>query len=322
VKEDKEPLSLVLLPIALYTSFVFGINNSGLSTGSLLASGFSYRKGIAVTGMGFVAGALLEGWKMGGTLTGLTGLQGAVLPVLFTTLIITSIVFSIFSFLGMPISLVNILVGSYVGAGLAMNVFVNYAYLNIIVLSWVTLPVLAAFATIACYRITIKLLANMSPVGVGRFHLIAMPVIVFYTAYSLGANNIGLLHNLTLHDTQLIEILLLIFLPVASFFGVMKSGRTSRFVSEGIVGHSPTTVFSSLLVGAVLVWLFTQAAIPVSLSQLLIGGLVGVNLYRKPRVYNKDALLKLVAAWVGATVISFFTALALHGILVSAGGGI
>ena len=322
MKEDKEPLSLVLLPIALYTSFVFGINNSGLSTGSLLASGFSYRKGIAVTGMGFVAGALLEGWKMGGTLTGLTGLQGAVLPVLFTTLIITSVVFSIFSFLGMPISLVNILVGSYVGAGLAMNVFVNYAYLNIIALSWITLPVLAALATIACYRITVRLLANMSPVGVGRFHLIAMPVIVFYTAYSLGANNIGLLHNLTLHDTQLIEILLLIFLPVASFFGVMKSGRTSRFVSEGIVGHSPTTVFSSLLVGAVLVWLFTQAAIPVSLSQLLIGGLVGVNLYRKPRVYNKDALLKLVAAWVGATVISFFTALALHGILVSAGGGI
>lgn len=316
MKEDKEPLSLALLPIALYTSFVFGINNSGLSTGSLLASGFSYRKGIAVTGMGFVAGALLEGWKMGGTLTGLTGLQGAALSVLFTTLIITSIVFSIFSFLGIPISLVNILVGSYVGAGLAMNVFVNYAYLNIIVLSWVTLPVLAAFATIACYRITIKLLANMSPVGVGRFHLIAMPVIVFYTAYSLGANNIGLLHNLTLHDTQLIEILLLIFLPVASFFGVMKSGRTSRFVSEGIVGHSPTTVFSSLLVGAVLVWLFTQAAIPVSLSQLLIGGLVGVNLYRKPRVYNKDALLKLIAAWVGVTVISFFAALALHGILV------
>jgi len=309
---------ILLLPIALYTSFVFGINNSGLSTGSLLASGFSYRKGIAVTGMGFVAGALLEGWKMEGTLTGLTG-QGATLTlsILLTTLIITGIVFSIFSFLGMPISLVNILVGSYVGAGMAIETFVNYAYLNIIVLSWITLPVLAALATIACYRVTVRLLANMSPVGVGRFHLIAMPVIVFYTAYSLGANNIGLLHNFTLHETQLMEILFLVFLPVASFFGVMKSGRTSRFVSEGIVGHSPTTVFSSLLVGAVFVWIFTQAAIPVSLSQLLIGGLVGVNLYRKPKVYNKDALLKLIVAWVGTTIISFFAALALHGTLVS-----
>lgn len=309
-------MSLALVPIALYTSFVFGINNSGLSTGSLLASGFSYRKGIAITGIGFVIGALLEGWKMGDTLTGLTGFQGATLSVLFTTLIITSIVFSIFSFLGLPISLVNILVGSYAGAAMAMNVFVNYAYLDIIILSWIFLPFLAAVATIACYRITIRFLANVSPVGVGRFHLIAMPVIVFYTAYSLGANNIGLLHNLTPHGTQLIEILLLVFLPIASFFGVMKSGRTSRFVSEGIVGHSPTTVFSSLLVSAVLVWLFTQAAIPVSLSQLLIGGLVGVNLYRKPRVYNKDALLKLVGAWIGVTMISFFAALALHKMLI------
>jgi len=305
-------MSLALLPIAIYTSFVFGINNSGLSTGSLLASGFSYRRGIALTGTGFVAGALLEGWKMGNTLTGLTGLHVATLSVLFTTLIITSILFSVFSFLGLPISLVNILVGSYVGASLAMHTFVNYAYLNIILLSWVALPVLAALATIACYKITVRLLANMSPVGVGRFHLIAMPIVVFYTAYSLGANNIGLLHNLTLHDTQLSEILLLIFLPVASFFGVMKSGRTSRFVSEGIVGHSPTTIFSSLLVGAVSVWVFTQAAVPVSLSQLLIGGLVGVNLYRKPRVYNRHALLVLVLSWIGVTVMGFFAAFALQ----------
>ncbi len=308
-------MSLALLPIALYTSFVFGINNSGLSTGSLLASGFSYRKGIAVTGIGFVAGALLEGWKMGSTLTGLTGLQVATLSVLFTTLIITGILFSIFSFLGLPISLVNILVGSYVGASLATNASVNYAYLNIILLSWVVLPVLAAIATIACYRITIRLLASMSPVGVGRFHLIAMPVVVFYTAYSLGANNIGLLHNLTLHGTQLIEVLLLLFLPIASFLGVMKSGRTSRFVSEGIVGHSPTTVFSSLLVGAILVWVFTQAAVPVSLSQLLIGGLVGVNLYRKPRVYNRHALFVLVSSWIGVTAMSFFAAFALQGMI-------
>jgi PiT family inorganic phosphate transporter len=265
--------------------------------------------------MGFVAGALLEGEKMQSTLAGLTG-QGVISSVLLTTLIITAILFSIFSFLGMPISLVNILIGSYVGAGLAMNIFVNYTYLSIIVLSWVALPLLAALATIACYKVIVRLLANMSPVGVGRFHLIAMPVIVFYTAYSLGANNIGLLHNLTLHETQLVEILPLLFLPVASFFGVMKSGNTSRFVSEGVVGHSPTTVFSSLLVGAVLVWLLTQASIPVSLSQLLIGGLVGVNLYRKPRVYKRDALLKLIAVWVGITVISFFAAFAFQATLI------
>lgn len=304
-------MSLALLPIALYTSFVFGISNSGLSTGSLLASGFPYRKAIAVTGMGFVAGAMLEGWKMNNTLTGLTG-QGNALSILFTTLLITAIVFSIFSFLGMPMSLVNILIGSYVGASLAMNVSVNYAYLDIIVLSWVALPVLAALATIICYRIIVRLLVNMSPVGVGRFHLAAMPVIVFYTAYSLGANNIGLLHNLTLHDPPILGMLLLVLLPIASFFGVMKSVSTSRFVSEGIVGHSPTTVFSSLLVGAILVWLFTQIAIPVSLSQLLLGGLVGVNLYRKPNVYNKRALLVLLSSWVGVPILSFLVAFAFH----------
>lgn len=306
----------MLLPIALYTSFMFGVNNSGLSTGSLLASGFSFRKGIAITGTGFLVGALLEGWKMKSTIASLAGLESATLSVLLTTLIITSILFSIFSFWGMPISLVNILVGSYVGAGLAAGYSMNYAYLNMILFSWVALPLVAAIATVGCYSITVRLLARMSPIGVGRFYLVAMPAIVFYTAYSLGANNIGILHSSVLHGSQLIEILLLVLLPIASFFGVMKGGRTSRFVSEGVVGHSQTTVFSSLLVGAVLVWLFTQIAIPVSLSQLLLGGLVGVNLFRKPKVYNRDALVKLVVLWVGVTVLSFVAALALQRFLV------
>jgi PiT family inorganic phosphate transporter len=295
---------------------MFGVNNSGLSTGSLLASGFSFRKGIAVTGAGFLVGALLEGWKMKSTIVSLAGLESATLSVLLTTLIITSILFSVFSFWGMPISLVNILVGSYVGAGLAAGYSVNYAYLNMIMLSWVALPVVAAVATVGCYGMTVRLLARMSPVGVGRFYLLAMPVIVFYTAYSLGANNIGMLHSSVLHHSQLLEILLLVLLPIASFFGVMKSGKTSRFVSEGVVGQSPTTVFSSLFVGAVLVWLFTQVAIPVSLSQLLIGGLVGVNLFRKPKVYNRDALIKLIVVWMGVTALSFLTALSLQRFLV------
>jgi phosphate/sulfate permease len=300
----------ILLPVALYVSFVFGMNNSGLSTGSLLASGFSYRKGTAITGVGFVAGALLEGWKMALTPSTLAGAS----QVLFVTLLITAIVFSIFSFLGMPVSLVNILIGSYVGASMAISAPVNYPYLNSIVLSWLALPVIASLGTIICYKLVVRSLANISPVGIGRFHLVAMPLIVFYTAYSLGANNIGLLHNFILHGN--LEVLMLVALPAASFFGVMKSAKTSRFVSEGIVGHSPATVFSSLAVGAILVWIFTQLAIPVSLSQLLIAGLVGVNLYRKPAVYNKRGLFILLAAWIGVAVLSFLAAFALQVLLI------
>jgi len=306
--------SILLIPIALYTSFVFGINNSGLSTGSLLASGFSYKKGIALTGVGFVAGALLEGWKMGGTFHSLT--SSSTMSVLVVTLIITAITFSIFSFLGLPISLVNVLIGSYVGASLANGLIINFTYMNLLALSWIALPFIAAIATIGTYKLTVRLLSNVSPVGIGMFHLVTIPIIVFYTAYSLGANNIGLLYHISLWEEQSIHLLILTLLPIASFFGVMKSGKTSIFVSEGVVGHSPLTIFSSLLVGAILIWIFTQAAIPVSLAQVLIGGLIGVNLYRKPRTYNRSALLKLIGSWVGVTLASFVAALGL-GFLVS-----
>jgi PiT family inorganic phosphate transporter len=141
-------------------------------------------------------------------------------------------------------------------------------------------------------------------------------MIVFYTAYTLGANNIGLLYHLSLSGEEILHFLLLGSLPIASFFGVMKSGKTSIFVSEGVVGHSPLTIFASLLIGSILVWSFTQIAIPVSLSQVLIGGLIGVNLYRKPRAYNRKALLKLIVSWVGVTVLSFLVALILQRLLL------
>jgi PiT family inorganic phosphate transporter len=307
--------SILLIPVAIYTSFVFGINNSGLSTGSLLASGFSYRKGIALTGMGFVVGTMLEGWKMGGTIDGLTA-TSSIVSVLVLTLLITGIIFSIFSFIGLPISLVNVLVGSYIGASIASGISVNYSYLNLLVLSWIALPFVAAIATIGTYKLTVRLLSNVSPVGLGRFHLITVPMIVFYTAYTLGANNIGLLYHLSLSGEEILHLFLLGSLPIASFFGVMKSGKTSIFVSEGVVGHSPLTIFASLLVGSILVWAFTQIAIPVSLSQVLIGGLIGVNLYRKPRAYNRKALLKLIVSWVGVTVLSFLLALVLQRLLL------
>jgi PiT family inorganic phosphate transporter len=306
--------SILLIPVAIYTSFVFGINNSGLSTGSLLASGFSYRKGIALTGMGFVVGTMLEGWKMGGTIDGLTA--GSTVSVLVLTLLIAGVIFSIFSFIGLPISLVNVLVGSYIGASIASGISVNYSYLNLLVLSWIALPFVAAIATIGTYKLTVRLLSNVSPVGIGRFHLITVPMIVFYTAYTLGANNIGLLYHLSLSGEEILHFLLLGSLPIASFFGVMKSGKTSIFVSEGVVGHSPLTIFASLLIGSILVWSFTQIAIPVSLSQVLIGGLIGVNLYRKPRAYNRKALLKLIVSWVGVTVLSFLVALILQRLLL------
>ena len=306
--------SILLIPVAIYTSFVFGINNSGLSTGSLLASGFSYRKGIALTGMGFVVGTMLEGWKMGGAIDGLTA--GSTVSVLVLTLLIAGVIFSIFSFIGLPISLVNVLVGSYIGASIASGISVNYSYVNLLVLSWIALPFVAAIATIGTYKLTVRLLSNVSPVGIGRFHLITVPMIVFYTAYTLGANNIGLLYHLSLSGEEILHLLLLGSLPIASFFGVMKSGKTSIFVSEGVVGHSPLTIFASLLIGSILVWSFTQIAIPVSLSQVLIGGLIGVNLYRKPRAYNRKALLKLIVSWVGVTVLSFLVALILQRLLL------
>ncbi|RMF29180.1 MAG: hypothetical protein D6752_06415 [Candidatus Nitrosothermus koennekii] len=126
-----------------------------------------------------------------------------------------------------------------------------------------------------------------------------MPLLTFYTSYTLAANNIGLLYtnNLTFF-----------LLPLASIIGIIKGKKTALFVSERVVGHSQATIFSSLLASSLLLWIFTQFAIPLSLSQLLLASLFGVNLYRRPIIYNKTRMFMLIASWIGSTLLSVLLA--------------
>ncbi|GIU71214.1 MAG: hypothetical protein KatS3mg003_1274 [Candidatus Nitrosocaldaceae archaeon] len=279
--------------ILLYTAFVFGWNNSGIVTGSITSTGFIYKKAIIIAILGFLLGFYLEGGKMSSVLLDISNTE---LNIQF---IITSIILTIFSLLGLPISMVNILIGSHIGFALGMNTIINTNQLYNIVTSWLITPLLAIFASISFYIILTNILKRFSLLSVNKFYGISMPLLTFYTSYTLAANNIGLLYtnNLTFF-----------LLPLASIIGIIKGKKTALFVSEGVVGHSQATIFSSLLASSLLLWIFTQFAIPLSLSQLLLASLFGVNLYRRPIVYNKTRMFMLIASWIGSTLVSILLA--------------
>ncbi len=279
--------------ILLYTAFVFGINNSGLITGSLIATGFSHKKAIMIAILGFTLGFLIEGSKMQYVLSSISSID------LTLQFIITSIIFTILAFTGLPISMINLLIGSHVGVALASNAIINSHNLFSIVLSWLVTPFIAVFLSIPSYMLLSNMLGRLSLLNINRFYAVSLPILTFYTAYSLAANNIGLLY---------INNLFFMLLPLAVVAGIVKGRRSELLVSEAIIGHSQASIFSSLLVSSLLLWIFTQLRIPISLSQLLLAGLIGVNIYRKPRVYNKAKLFMLIISWIGSTLVSILLA--------------
>ena len=277
--------------LVAYTAFIFGMNNSGLVSGSIVALGLSYKRAVIITALGFALGFMVEGGKMSSVLLDFSSISYDI------PLVITSIIFSIFSFLGLPISMINILIGSYIGSSIASNVEFNTSMLRLIIASWIITPFIALAASMALYISILRMIEKFSLLAVNRFYSISMQILTFYTAYVLAANNLGLLYNASI-----------VFLPLSSILGIIIGRKVALLISQEIVGHSQATLLSSLSISIILLWIYTQLSIPISLTQLLLAGLLGVNMYRKPRIYNRKRLLLLISSWIGSTLVSIYLA--------------
>lgn len=277
--------------VLLYLVFIFGFNNSGIVTGGIVSSGFIYKKAIIISLAGFLLGFYIEGDKMSDILLEISNID------LNVQLIITSVILTTFSLLGLPISMVNALLGAHIGVALYNNATINIDSLTNIITSWLITPFIAIITSIIFYILLTNILKRSSLLTINRFYTVTMPILTFYLSYVLAANNLGLLYANNLF-----------LLPIAASIGMLIGKKTAFFVSEQVVGHSQATIFSSFMTSSLLLWIFTQLAIPLSLSQLLLASLFGVNLYRKPVIYNKMRVLMLIASWIGSTLLSLILA--------------
>ncbi|MEM0367145.1 MAG: hypothetical protein QW776_05350 [Candidatus Nitrosocaldus sp.] len=288
------PLDLLIL---LYIAFLFGINNAGIAVTSMLASGFNYRVSVSISALGFVAGALLEGWKMGNII---------VLEDYTMTFGVTAIILSIFSFLHIPVSMVNIIFASYIGS----TIEATHATTHIasVIVGWVIAPFIALITTISIYHLVVMFTTRLSLVSLFRFYSLIIPFVTFYASYTIGANNLGLLYSIgngytnaiTIDSIYMMSAILAVFV-----IGIVKGKSISRFLSEEIVGYTPATILSGISSCSIILWLSTQMQIPLPFSQMLIGSLIGINMVKRPHVYNRRSLLLLVSSWIGSTLLSF-----------------
>lgn len=125
----------------------------------------------------------------------------------------------------------------------------------------------------------------------------------FYAAYALGANTLGLLVGM--FPTSVGDPLLLSLLFSAStIFGIFfLSQGTVRSVSDNLVGLNPSTALSAQFGGAASAHLFTQLGLPVSLSQVVIGGMEGAASVKRIAITNKRLLVEIIAGWTVGPVL-------------------
>jgi phosphate/sulfate permease len=298
-------LFYVLLLLLLVFGFAFGWNNSGLTTGNL-SNLVNYNIALVLTILGVFTGLLVLGGKMSSSIVGKLVSSSVPNTAILAGVIASVTLLILLTILRLPVSLSNCTVGAFVGAALASQSSINGAFLVEIVASWIAAPFLCALVTVLTYEIVVELESTHALSKVSLINRILLVVAVFYVSFTLGANNIGVIvsfaKNYTLGGSSIL-LELAIFLTTA--FGMVLFGKSiAKVVGDKIVGLSQIKTLSAMLGSAIITTLFTVLSVPVSLTQVIIGGMLGAGVAHRPSIVNNRELASLIAGWALVTVVS------------------
>ncbi len=294
-------LTEIYFVLASAVSFIIAANNSADSVGTLYGSRVtSYYKAAIFSGLFVMIGTFMEGWKMAGAIGGGFVANPLSLEMSLMVLLSTAILLFLFTFLSIPLSASQILVGSIIGVAVAFAWTLNVDFVILVVASWgITLAASMGFAFLI-YIIMAKFTKNLRVFSLSRFYTISLFIGSAFIAYTLGANTIGLVASL---DLSIYSILIA---GVSGLLGTVFFGRrTVITVGNKITSLDPPRAFSAQVAGAMVVEIFTQLHFPVSITQAVIGGVIGTGLVKGYKELNAKTVKNIALSWSLAPLLAF-----------------
>lgn len=294
---------------------MLGANNLSTCLGTSVGAGaLRYRQALALASVGLLAGILLEGTKLSRAIT--SGIVSSTNPG-FTLAVAASsfVIMAFLTFRKLPISLSQVAIGAAVGAAFALGIPVNWRFTLLVASSWLLTPLAGLALAIGLTLITKAITKRVRRVlTLNALYAYLTIFSGIYAAYTLGANTVGLIIGMV--DSAGIEPLTSIGLGFATILGmVMLSKATTRSVSENIVGLSPSASFAAQMGGALTVHGFTEAGIPVSVSQAVVGGVFGAAIPRKIVVRNNRLIWEIIIGWTVAPLLGAVLAFLFAGLV-------
>jgi PiT family inorganic phosphate transporter len=309
-------MPLVLVALTAITLFLVGANNASNSAGTIAGSRIlSYRSGIVIFIVGFTTGLVLEGWKLAGSIQG-----GAILvplSLLSVTIVmgITLSMVAIATFARIPLPITQAVFGASLGSAIYLSLPMNGSYIALVLVSWLLTPFMAALLALIIGRF-LRTHSVGSLGGAMMVFGIMLLIASFYTAYVFGANTLGLIVGIIGPDIGVASASILAIVATAAG-GILIGERVSRTVGEGISLLGPPTAFASQMGGSLTVQLFTELAVPVSISQAIVGGVAGGGLSKGGRALSRDNTVKLALFWIMTPILSLGLAWLFHAVILA-----
>jgi PiT family inorganic phosphate transporter len=207
------------------------------------------------------------------------------------------------TFTSTPVSTSQAIVGGVAGVGIGI-VGVEAAYFKLGVLlkilgAWVISPILTMILAFLTYLLLSRLLRRARAIFWSNIMAVAVLASAAYVSYSLGANDVGNAIGPLLNRFPDKGPHLAVLGGVAMAAGALTFGqRVTNTVGKDITPLDYTGALAAQLSAAFGVHMFSMLGIPVSTSQAVVGGVIGVGLTKGLQAVSTRKISTIFLGWV------------------------
>jgi len=286
----------------IFLGWTLGSNDSANIFGTGVAAKIiRYRTAIILISIFVILGSVLEGEKCFATIGNLTNLTP---ESAFLAALAAGITMFIVTYLSLPCSTSQAIIGAVLGAAMVSGI-PDFSKLYKIVACWILAPISAAIISFALYYFIGFFFQRyfVSPQKRSSFIFWGLVFAGCFGAYALGSNNVANVTGIYVGSGLLtpFEATFIGGLSIAS--GVLTySRKVMTTVGKKITYMDEYSAFIAELSEAITVEIFTQVGVPVSTSQAIVGGVVGVGLVKGARTVNKRTLMEIMIGWVSTPI--------------------
>jgi inorganic phosphate transporter, PiT family len=281
----------------LFLGWSLGANDSANVFGAGVTTGvIRYRTAILLTAAFVILGALLEGAKC----MEVVGELSVLLPMdAFFCALAAAVTMSALTFLGIPASTSQAIIGAVIGAGI-ISESADFSKLYKVVSCWVFTPVCGLAVGYLLHRVlgyifdrTVKSLTRRS-----TLYSVGILAAGCYGAYTLGSNNVANVTGVYVGSGILTPDQAVLIGAVSIAVGVLTySKKVMMTIGKGIAPLDPFSALVVVLAGGLTLHLFTQIGVPVSSSQAVVGAVVGVGFVGGVQTVSFRMVRKISLGW-------------------------
>ncbi len=205
-----------------------------------------------------------------------------------------------------PLSVLQVLIGSLAGAGAGAGLEVNYGKLGQIVFSWVVSPFIALILANLTYRGIERVLSRYPVFSIERTLRVLLLASSSLIAYNLGANSLATILGPVVHGgvlgTHQAFLAGSLFVFLGAYF---LSYRVIDTIGKGITALDPISGFTAQFSAGVCILLFTFLGMPISTTYCIIGAISGVGFVKGMGTVRKELIVKILRNWILGPSLGF-----------------